>query len=66
MSGAGAAGGAAAADVTADAVAVAGEEGAAWVAELGAAVPREADPWHEPFPGLAAPPELEGAWREPR
>lgn len=56
----------AAADTAAAALAVAGEEGAAWVAELGAAVPREADVWLEPFPGLAAPPELEGAWHEPR
>mgnify|MGYP006268645295 CR=1 FL=1 len=34
-------------------------EDAAWIAGLGAAVPREDDPWLEPLPEMAQPPELE-------
>ena len=34
-------------------------EDAAWIAGLGADVPREDDPWLEPLPEMAQPPELE-------
>ena len=43
-----------------------GDEAAAWVAALGAAVPRTGDVWLEPVAGMAAPPELERGWDEPR
>ena len=45
---------------------VAGDDGAAWVAALGAAVPPSDDPWLAPAAGLAAPPELELPPSDPR
>lgn len=62
----GAAGGPVAADPVAAARALLGEEAVAWVAALGAAVPRSGDPWLEPVAGMAAPPELDRGWDEPR
>lgn len=49
-----------------DALALAGADGAAWVAALGAGVPPTDDPWLAPAAGLAAPPELELPPRDPR
>lgn len=52
--------------IAADALALVGPDGAAWVAALGAAVPPTGDPWLAPTACLAAPPELELLPREPR
>ena len=53
--------------VTRAALALVGDEGAAWVAGLGAGVPAsDGQPWLAPVEAMDAPPELEGAPRGPR
>lgn len=52
--------------IVADALALAGDDGAAWVAALGEEIPATEDAWHAPIPGLATPPELEQLPDAPR
>ena len=52
--------------IAADALALAGDDGAAWVVAMGEEIPATDDPWQAPIPGLATPPELEGLPDGPR